>query len=456
MRGMPRRPRLLFGLCSALLALNAAVSALPRVDEVPSSLVYPDFWHTFFGLHRGTPQLLDLMLGGRARFDDPAGLACAHMREGGEDSSQLTVFGVNRGAGQIVYNPTMLSLAVFGASGSGDGLFSAPTGIACLPDGSVAVADTGNDRVVFLRFSGGELRWGHTLGSRGQAPGQFLAPRGVALDSQGRLYVADTGNNRIQSFDSKGRFLESFGGDPRADNAVLRPRAIAVVDALEPDAEHPESALFVIDLDGGRLQKFGLDGRFLGQATARALGRARVDFDSLALDYFDNVWVTDRLNDQIHKFDKHLQWIADWGHPGGGDGALDEPRGIGINRPYGQVVVVERDSAQYLWVGADVEGLRFSHLDTLAKGGSMRVDYHLSEGAWVDAWVEDPDQRRLAGLLTHQFQRQGAQTLWWNGELGAGGPAAAGNYVLVFQAEAAYSSLTYVKRELRARFSVPK
>jgi DNA-binding beta-propeller fold protein YncE len=453
---MPRPLSFVAALAAVLFFPPPGARALPRVDQGPSCLVYPDYGSTLFGIHRGTPKLLDALLGGRVRFDDPAGVACAHMLDCGDDGSKLTVFGLNRGAGQIVYNPDGMSLETFGSAGAGEGRFWLPQGIACLPDGTVAVADTGNDRVVFLRFSGGRLRWGHVLGRRGAGPGRFLGPEGVALDSQGHLYVADTGNNRVEVFDRRGRFLEAFGGDAQADNAVVRPRAIAVVDALEPYARHPESAVFVIDLGGERLQKFGLDGQFLGQAVASDLGRSAVRFDSLALDYYDNVWVTDRLNDQIHKFDEHLQWIADWGHAGEGDGALNDPRGIAINRPYGQVIEVERDSAQYLWVGADVEDLRFSHRQDPGRGGSMRIDYRLSERAWVDAWVEDLGGRRLAGLLDHGFQEQGAQTLFWDGGMDQGGIAKAGTYALVLQAEAAYSSATFVKRELRRNFVLMK
>ena len=450
---MQRLTRLL--LLLTLFAAGPGVRASMRVDTGPSCLVYPDFWHTPLGIHRGTPELLQLLLGGRVSFDDPAGAACVRMAEYGQDGPQITAFGVNRGSGQIVYNPDMKGLDVFGEAGSGDGQFWKPQGIACLADGTVAIADTGNNRVVFLRFAYGRLVWDHVLGSRGAAPGQFDAPGGVALDSQGRLYVADTGNNRVQVFGRDGRFVRAFGFDPGANNAVDAPEAVAVVDPQEPWAGKPEAAIFVIDAGRSRLQKFSLDGQFLGQAVPSDLARSAVRFDSLALDYYNNVWVTDRSSNQVLKFDRHLRWLASWGHTGTEDGALEDPRGIGIYRHYGQVVVLERESAQYLWIGADIDDVRFSHSEDLSWGSRLRIDYRLSERAWVDAWVEDQQGNHLATLLKRRLQQQGAQTFLWSGDLDSGFRILPGLYTLVFQAEASYSSAGYVKRELRKRFLVP-
>ncbi|HTA16549.1 MAG TPA: hypothetical protein VK786_02240, partial [bacterium] len=74
MAAMPRLLRFVVALAAFFLMPLSGAWALPRVDKGPSCLVYPDFWHTLFGIHRGTPVLLDILLGGRVRFDDPAGV----------------------------------------------------------------------------------------------------------------------------------------------------------------------------------------------------------------------------------------------------------------------------------------------------------------------------------------------------------------------------------------------
>jgi len=77
------------------------------------------------------------------------------------------------------------------------GQFNSPRGVAVAPDGTVYVADIGNDRI--QRFSATSQFLG-TWGSKGSGDGQFYYPRGVAVAGDGTVYVADTWNRRIQAF----------------------------------------------------------------------------------------------------------------------------------------------------------------------------------------------------------------------------------------------------------------
>jgi DNA-binding beta-propeller fold protein YncE len=424
------------------------------IIQSPSSLVYPDFWHTPMGLHRGTPKLLDLLLGGRTYFNDPEGLACTRMKENGPENPQLTVFGVNTGNDQVIYNPDMLSLDLFGSTGNGDGQFAKPIGVAALPDGRVAVADTGNNRVALLRYQNKKLVWQQALGTKGSAAGQFLGPTWVAYDSQGRLYVSDTGNNRIQVFADTGAYLFSFGSDPTANNSLVEPQAIAVVDPLEPHSAKSTGAIFVVDQYHGRIQKFDLSGQFLAATSAAEIDRYLVYFSGIALDYFNNLWVADRGNHQLLKFDQYLELVDGWGKKGQGDYCFNAPRGLAIYRHYGQVFVAEENAAQYLWVGADIKEAKVARAVTPDGKPLMRVDFRLTENCNAVAWIEDESGKKLADLFTTRHLSQGAQTAYWDGIMLGGGKIQAGAYFLVFQAEAGYSSATYFKKEMRKKFWV--
>jgi len=88
-------------------------------------------------------------------------------------------------------------LTTWGSSGTGNGQFNGPGGIAVDGSGNVFVADNGNNRIQKFDNAGTFLT---TWGSFGIGNGQFFGPQGVAVDGSGNVFVAEFGNNRIQKF----------------------------------------------------------------------------------------------------------------------------------------------------------------------------------------------------------------------------------------------------------------
>src|SRR5271157_2169743 len=74
-----------------------------QITDKPTTLTYPSFWHTPFGIHRGTPFWLKVFLGNRTYFNDPQDLAATKLLADygkineGKDDWQLTVYGINSG-----------------------------------------------------------------------------------------------------------------------------------------------------------------------------------------------------------------------------------------------------------------------------------------------------------------------------------------------------------------------
>jgi DNA-binding beta-propeller fold protein YncE len=83
--------------------------------------------------------------------------------------------------------------------------FRGTTDIAFAPGGRIFISDGyGNARILEYNSKGERIReWG----THGTAPGQFHVPHGIAVDRDGILYIADRENGRIQRFDMDGRYL---------------------------------------------------------------------------------------------------------------------------------------------------------------------------------------------------------------------------------------------------------
>ena len=85
-----------------------------------------------------------------------------------------------------------------------DGGWYGPRGIAVGPDGSVAVTDTGDKRVILYSP---DLRHLKVIGKPGTGPGELIEPVGIAWLDYRSFVVCDTGNRRLQVFSVSGKVL---------------------------------------------------------------------------------------------------------------------------------------------------------------------------------------------------------------------------------------------------------
>jgi tripartite motif-containing protein 71 len=128
-------------------------------------------------------------------------------------------------------------------------------------------------------------------GSKGTGDGQFLRPHDLEFDSNNNLlYAVDRDGNRIQVFYKNGTFQFTFGQKGNADGEFLVP--------------------------------YGLD-----------------------VDHAGNVWVADRGNHRIQKFDSQGNFILKFGNndgsPSSEPGKFDNPRHVEVDRQLKYVYVAD-------------------------------------------------------------------------------------------------------------------
>ncbi len=418
----------------------ALLLALVAAD--PTTLLVPPFTHTL-GFNRIGRLYISLYLGRSFKLDNPQGMCGAKMVEEdnpatSNDDHILTMFGVNSGSSQIVYNVKLIEPRIYGSPGSDTGHFSHPHGICCNQHGTVYVADTDNNRVVRLKYENTKLRWVSAIDSG------LTAPRDVAIDTRGRVYVADSGNNRITVFDSLGALVTTWTGD------LDGPTGIAV---LDPDADYNDlhvSSAVVIDRERTRISQFSLDdGQQRRMVDMRRIGLDEAGFAYCAYDRHGNVYVTDQVNSQIHLFDPDLKYIISFGRQGIEGTTFDSPTGIAIWRRFGQVFVSEANGGQYYWVGLDAYLIGFypPEFDSLKPGTTIAL--YVTEMANITVDINDASGRLVRSLAPPHQQHPGEVLIVWDGRDNAGKLVSEGEYKITVVARPTYSRpMRILRKEL--------
>jgi sugar lactone lactonase YvrE len=94
------------------------------------------------------------------------------------------------------------------------------TDIAFGPNGRLFISDGyGNARILEYNSKGQRVKqWGRA----GTGPGEFRQPHGIAVDDRGVIYVADRRNARLQRFDLDGHYLGEWDGLGRVTTVAFR------------------------------------------------------------------------------------------------------------------------------------------------------------------------------------------------------------------------------------------
>jgi len=265
-----------------------------------------------------------------------------------------------------------------------------PSGLEVAPDGTIVVADTGND-MVKKYTAAGALVW--AKGTSGNGAGQFGNPRDVGIDSQGNVFVADTENYRIVKLDSDGNWIKTiqYAG---AGDYLGSPIGITVKNDLVYVADEGRKKVRIYDTNGTHLRSFTGDGSCVF-APIRD-----VDADDAG-----NVYVANYTNHNILKLTSTGGCITLWGTKGTGDGQFDSPYGIRVAHDpvTGQQLVYVADSNNGRLQVFDTDGNFVGKAGALGQPGDPGTFAHLRRVAVAsdgDVWGAD-----LWGWRLERFDR---------------------------------------------------
>jgi hypothetical protein len=181
----------------------------------------------------------------------------------------------------------------------------------------------------------------------GTGDGTLFFPCGIAVDSSSNVFVTDSGiwlnmsgNNRTLQFDSNGNFITKWGSYGTGEGKFyFYDGAFTTVGIAVDNSDN----VFVADKYNNRIQKFDSNGNFITTWGSSGFGDGDFFFlgpSGIAADNSGNVFVADTWNNRIQKFDSNGNFITKWGSFGFDDGAFFDPYGIAVDNS-GNVFVAD-------------------------------------------------------------------------------------------------------------------
>ncbi len=169
----------------------------------------------------------------------------------------------------------------------GKGLFKIPHTIRIDPQGNVWTVDSSSSMIYKFTPKGEKLM---ELSVGGQPAGRTgaIGTTDIAFGPNGRLFVSDGyGNARILEYSAKGALVKQWGSPGNGPGQFRQPHSIAIDN---------QGTIYVADRLNARLQRFDLDGKYLGEWNH--LGRVTsVNFTA------GNLWIGTQMNNESNESD---------------------------------------------------------------------------------------------------------------------------------------------------------
>lgn len=189
--------------------------------------------------------------------------------------------------------------------------------------GNLYVAESASNRVRMINMTTGLI---HTVAGTGVAgfagddgdplQAQLDTPYGIAIASDGSLYIADTGNNRIRKVDPQRTTITTIAGDGASFfSGDGGPSTLAELDHPQDLRFGPDGSLFVADTFNHCVRRIQWTQGVGVMTTVAGVGRhagysgdggaaraAHLDNpDGLAFDPQGNLWIADTYNQRIRR-----------------------------------------------------------------------------------------------------------------------------------------------------------
>ncbi|MFN7934282.1 MAG: peptidyl-alpha-hydroxyglycine alpha-amidating lyase family protein [Bryobacteraceae bacterium] len=140
----------------------------------------------------------------------------------------------------------------------GRGLYKIPHSIRVDPRGNIWTTDAASSMVYQFTPQGKKLL-AISVGEIPEGRSEFRGTTDITFGPNGRLFISDGyGNNRILEYNLQGKRVKQWGEQGTGPGQFFLPHGITIDE---------NNILYVADRENGRIQRFTLDGKFLGMWT---------------------------------------------------------------------------------------------------------------------------------------------------------------------------------------------
>ena len=238
------------------------------------------------------------------------------------------------------------------------------------------------------------------FGSHGNGPGQFNGPCDIAVSEKtGTIAVADYENKRIQLFNSDGNYLREIKLKDRCSTIAFTESGDIIAILVRDDHKislFTESGQFIKDINDEHLKaplhvSVGFDGRLIvcdlreneirvispdGMQLLLSFCASDCDGSLWCAVYHQNrFFVSDRTTNYIKVFSKEGKFLYKIGSHGSGDGQLNGPIGLAIDK-FNNLIVCDRENGRLQIFRLD--GTFFTKFYKIGVGlTELRRDEHL-------------------------------------------------------------------------------
>ncbi len=317
------------GFCIAFTSIGLKIVVRPEQGIVPRMAALSGQFIFKWGGQSGV---------GDGQFNLPGGIAI--------NSSGFVYIADTKNHRIQVFTPTGQFLFKWGksggdgTSGTGNGEFLNPCSIAINSSGYIYVADTDNHRVQVFTSTGQFLfKWGKNGGdgTSGSNNGEFQYPTGIAVNGSNCVYVVDSWNTRVEVFSLTGQYLFQWGSPGSGDGSFTTPREIEV---------NGSGCVHVTDTGNHRVEVFTITGQYLSQWGSSGAVDGKFSYPwGIAINETGNIYIGDTENNRVQEFTLSGNFLRKWGAIGSSDGQLNfssssGKSGIAVNGT-GQIYVVD-------------------------------------------------------------------------------------------------------------------